>query len=1193
MTVDEFIGKWSKSGGNERANTQLFITDLCDLLELPRPDPTQTNVALNDYVFERHVTKTEIDGTTSNGWVDLYRRDRFILEAKQGSDADRAAVDAGHGDSLRDFFGQTAADRFKRGMAKRGTGQWAAAMQRAAGQAEGYAKALPADHGWPPILLVSDIGHCIDVYADFQRSGKGYAPFPDRRRFRIKLDDLRHEEVRDRLKALWTDPMSLDPAIEAANVTREVAGILADLAKRLEKEHEPEKVAGFLMRLLFTMFAEDIGFRDKKLLPEGKFTELLERQLANGPEHLPQQLSQLWKDMDKGGFSGALGLPVSKFNGYLFKDRTALPLTEGEIGVLIEAAKKNWSKVEPAIFGTLLERALNPKERAKLGAHYTPRAYVERLVGPTIMEPLRDDWLGARTAAMEAAESGDQAKAREIVEEFHGKLARTKVLDPACGTGNFLYVAMARMKELEGEVLELLEELGDRQYLAELSGHTITPHNFLGIEINERAVEIAQLVLWIGYIQWHFRVTAEGRMPVEPILDEIRTIEHRDALIEYDRKELERDERGQPVTRWDGETMKKHPVTGKDVPDETARVEVYRYVNPRAAKWPKADFIIGNPPFHGARTIRSNMPAGYIEAVRRAHSTVPENADIVMFWWDRAASSAARNRIRRFGFVSTNSIVQSFSRKVVKKHLEALDSVRLVAAIPDHPWVDEKDGAAVRIAMTVGERRARKEAQSRLLTVTDERKAPDEILFDESFGKISSDLRIGPRTTGAQALKSNRGLSSVGYQLTGQGFEISPAFVQGLSDKERSEFIFGLINASDVIRYEFSRKVVDACHVRSAPELMDASPLIYQQLLTHVKPERDVNSRRSVRENWWVFGEARNTFRPALEGLGRQMVTPITSKHRIFCSVSTNFRPDSTCVCFAFEDWFFAGVLSSRIHYVWSLTTGSSLEDRPRYTKAECFDPFPFPDPVAEPLKQRIRDAAEKLDGLRKQVLERHEDLTLTKLYNVLVALREAEAKGVVLSDKDRDIAERGCVSLIRQYHDEIDVAVAEAYGWGDLILPGTGRRTSEAGGGAGSTADSTPPSALRAATSPFRGGSDETILERLVALNKERAAEEAKGKVRWLRPEFQAPGYIAPKTQEALPMAEPVKVAEVLEWPSKLAEQVVAVTGVVEQAGRPVDAAGVARAFKGKRAASVLPVLDALAGMGRLRKLEGERFAA
>lgn len=254
MAVEQFIEEWRKSGGNERANTQTFINELCELIGVDKPRPTQAAVAANDYVYERHVVKTEIDGTTSNGWIDCYKKDCFVLEAKQGSDKDREAVDAKAGESLRDFFGQNAAERYKRGMAQRGSAQWAAAMQKAVGQAEGYAKAV-TDH-WPPFLLVTDVGYCIDVYADFSRSGKGYAPFPDRRGYRITLDDLRDDAARARLKAVWDHPLSLDPAAEAARVTREIAAHLATLAKRLEgREQNADRVAHFLMRLLFTMFA--------------------------------------------------------------------------------------------------------------------------------------------------------------------------------------------------------------------------------------------------------------------------------------------------------------------------------------------------------------------------------------------------------------------------------------------------------------------------------------------------------------------------------------------------------------------------------------------------------------------------------------------------------------------------------------------------------------------------------------------------------------------------------------------------------------------------------------------------------------------------------------------------------------------------------------------------------------------------
>ncbi|MBV1918030.1 MAG: class I SAM-dependent DNA methyltransferase, partial [Sphingomonadaceae bacterium] len=521
--VDAFIAAWRDTGGSELANTQSFINGLCALIGVPAPDGSRVDDNHNDYVFERRVFQDNGDGTESFGRVDCYKRHCFILEAKQGSAGDREAAKRGEDDL--DIFGQTADTRIKRGTARRGTPGWARAMLQAKGQAERYAKALPTAHGWPPILLVTDIGYCIDIYADFTGTGKAYAQFPNRASYRIMLEDLHGPEVRERLRLIWTNPKALDPSSRAARATREIADFLATISKRLESRgHNAESVSGFLMRLLFTMFAEDTGV----LLPKGSFSNLLKGQLDH-PEHLHHQLSALWEAMDKGEFSPALGIPVRQFNGYLFKTREALPLEREELEVLIEAAAKDWTEVEPAIFGTLLERALNPRERAKLGAHYTPRAYVERLVAPTIMEPLRNDWDGVRGAVESLIGADKIGQAREAVETFHRKLASTKVLDPACGTGNFLYVAMARMKELEGEVLELLEELGADQYVAEITGHTVTPENFLGIEINPRAAAIAQLVLWIGYLQWHFRVNGKERSPPEPILKDIRTIENRDA----------------------------------------------------------------------------------------------------------------------------------------------------------------------------------------------------------------------------------------------------------------------------------------------------------------------------------------------------------------------------------------------------------------------------------------------------------------------------------------------------------------------------------------------------------------------------------------------------------------------------------------------------------------------------------------
>ncbi len=600
--VEAFVERWRNSAASERANYGLFLIEFCEVLELPRPEPATGEPACDSYVFERPVTFYNPDGTTSPGFIDLYRHGCFVLETKQGCEAKQEA-------SLLEKSG-LAEVRRRRGHGIRGTEAWDAAMLRARGQAEQYATALPE---WPPFLVVVDVGYSIEIFSDFSGTGKHYAQFPDRNNFRILLAELASEEIRGRLQAIWLDPLSLDPSRHAAKATREIAERLALLGRSLEKDgHSAERVALFLMRSLFTMFAQNIG-----LLPQGSFRELL-RSLRGKAHTFAPMIHSLWATMDKGGFSPALGEDILRFNGGLFESTEAIPLSDEQLELLINAAEADWSAVEPAIFGTLLERALDERERARLGAHYTPRAYVERLVLPTIIEPLRTDWEAVKAAAVELADAGDKTGAIVQLRRFHETLANTTILDPACGTGNFLYVALEHLKRLEGEVLDLLAGLGETLTLEALAGHTVDPHQLRGIELNPRAVAITELVLWIGYLQWHFR-TRGNAMPAEPVLRNFGNIEHRDSLLVWRNEELIRGPDGRPLTRWDGRTKRPHPVTGEMVPDENARVEVVRLVGAESANWPQADFVIGNPPFIGGKDLRAVRGEGYTEALWRTY----------------------------------------------------------------------------------------------------------------------------------------------------------------------------------------------------------------------------------------------------------------------------------------------------------------------------------------------------------------------------------------------------------------------------------------------------------------------------------------------------------------------------------------------------------------------------------------------
>ncbi|MCP5288665.1 MAG: class I SAM-dependent DNA methyltransferase [Burkholderiaceae bacterium] len=742
--IDDFLTRWGGASGSERANYQLFVADLCRLLGTPLPEPAREDTRDNAYVFERRVSFAHGDGSTSAGFIDCYKRGAFVLEAK----------------------------KLRAGAHTKGFDD---ALMRARAQAEGYARALPAAEGRPPFLVVVDVGHVIELYAEFTRSGATYTPFPDARGHRIRLADLRQEAVRERLRLLWTDPMALDPSRASAKVTRQVSDQLARLARSLEAAgHRPEAVAAFLTRCLFSMFAEDVGLLPRDADGQGAFARLL-RQWRDQPDTLRQMLGILWADMDRGGFSAALADQVHRFNGKLFKgagtDGYVLPLTRAQIDDLLDAARANWREVEPAIFGTLLERALDPAERHDLGAHYTPRAYVERLVLPTVVEPLRAEWADAQAAALllsieagslEGKKRDDKlAEARAAVKAFHHRLCTVRVLDPACGSGNFLYVTLEHLKRLEGEVLDQLHALGESQSRLGFEGETVTPQQLLGIEVNERAAALAELVLWIGYLQWHIRSFGSASV-AEPIIHDYRNIECRDAVLAWDRQEPMRDEAGNLVTRWDGVTTKVHPVTGAQVPDDAAVVPQWRYVNPRAAEWPAADFIVGNPPFIGNKRMRESLGDGYVEALRGAWPAMPESADLVMYWWHHAAETVRAGTAQRFGLITTNSVTMIFNRRVIEAQQAAKPPLRIAFATPDHPWADGTGDANVRIAMTVG---TTDDEPGRLLRSVEESPSGQgefAVRFEERRGQIHADLKVGAAVSTAMLLRANRCHANLG-----------------------------------------------------------------------------------------------------------------------------------------------------------------------------------------------------------------------------------------------------------------------------------------------------------------------------------------------------------------------------------------------------------------------------------------------
>ena len=543
-----------------------------------------------------------------------------------------------------------------------------------------------------------------------------------------------------------------------------------------------------------------------------------------------------------------------------------------------------------------------------------------------------------------------------------------------------------------------------------------------------------------------------------------------------------------------------------------------------------------------------------------------ESADFVMYWWDRAAEllTLKGTRLKRFGFVTTNSLSQVFQRRVMERYLKGKKPVSLLMAIPDHPWTKAtRDAAAVRIAMTVA---ALGKHGGRLFEVTKEEGLDTDeptVELRETQGRINSDLTIGVDVNASKPLKANELICHDGVKLHGGGFIVTPAEAAHLGLGKRQgleQYIREYRNGRDLAQHLRGVMVIDLFGL-NAEEVRTGFPEVYQHILETVKPARDQNNRESYRVNWWVFGEPRRELRPALREISRFIATVDTARHRVFQFLGSGVICDDKCVIIASDDGYMLGVLTSKIHVLWSLRAGGWLGvgNDAVYTKSRTFDPFPFPD-ASNALKAKIRAGAEELDALRKQCQAENPRLTLTQIYNVLEKLRAGEP----LNEAEEAIKTKGLVLIVRELHDKLDSLVAQAYGWPESL-------------------------------------SDEEILARLVKLNAERAGEEKRGLIRWLRPDYQRPraGVVDAQAvaeegaQIAAPLVIEPKARKPL-FPTNDLERTAAVFAALMQAETPLDAETLAKTFRqgAKAQPTIARVLASLARLGHVHSSDGKTFA-
>ena len=579
-----------------RSASQSHFNDLCALLGVL--DPIAADPIGEWFAFEKGASKT----SGGEGWADVWRKGSFAWEYKgPRKDLDKA-------------FSQLL--------------QYSVALEN------------------PPLLIVSDMDR-IRIHTNWTNTVQEVHDFV--------LEDLIDGDKREKLKRAFVDPEHFKPTKTRQALTEETARDFAGLAQRLrDRGHEAHHVAHFVNQLVFCMFAEDVG-----LLPDDLFTKMLDlcrSDPTSFAEHAGTLFGAMAKQNGKVGFTR-----IDWFNGGLFQDDSALPVDRQDVEDLFNAAQRDWSQIDPSILGTLFERGLDPTKRSQLGAHYTDREKIMMIVKPVIIDPLEAEWAEALTSMTALIDSApkrtkekllspaEKRKAEKLTDEaakihsaFVERLVNFRVLDPACGSGNFLYVALRALKDIEHRANLDAEALGLPRGFPRVG-----PECVLGIELNPYAAELARVSVWIGEIQWMRRNGFDAAK--NPILRNLDTIECRDAVLNSDGMR---------------------------------------------AEWPVADAVVGNPPFLGNKKMMGELGEDYAVARRKAWSNVPGGVDLVCYWFAKAWDMMAAGALKRAGLVATNSLRSGGNRDVLRPIIEY---GRIFEAWSDEEWT--VDGAAVRVSL--------------------------------------------------------------------------------------------------------------------------------------------------------------------------------------------------------------------------------------------------------------------------------------------------------------------------------------------------------------------------------------------------------------------------------------------------------------------------------------------------------------
>ena len=914
--IAEFIQLCRASTLTERSGSQSHFIALCQLLGV-KP-PLEEDPRGEWFTFEKGAKKTG----GGDGWADVWRRHCFAWEYK-GKHKD---------------------------------------LQAALRQLQQYALALEN----PPLLIVSDM-ETMEIHTNFSNTVNVV--------HRLTLDDLADPEKWELLRRAFLEPERLQPSRTREAVTQTAATLLGGLAHQLrQRGHAPQPVAHFMTCLLFCLFAEDIG-----LLPDRLFSTLVEESRRT-PAEFPGLARDLFRAMHQGGRFGFAR--IAWFNGGLFDHDECLPLEQADLDTLHSATALDWSAIEPAIFGTLFERGLDPDKRSQLGAHYTDAASIHRLIGPVIREPLLAEWatLKAEIAGLLAAKKPKRTQAEQALQGFLERLRNFRVLDPACGSGNFLYLALRTLKDIEHQVMLEAETLGLQRGFP-----GVGPEAVMGLEINPYAAELARLTVWIGEIQW---MLGHGySLNDQPILKPLNTIECRDALL-------------------DG--------TGE-------------------ATWPAADAIVGNPPFLGDKKQLAELGNEYVEMMRQIYAgRVPGGADLVCYWFEKARAQMEAGQAQRAGLVATNSIRGGTNRKVLERIRE---TTTIFHAWSDEPWLNE--GAAVRVSLVgFGDGGAGGILNGQ----------PVAAIHADLTGRSLEVNGGGVDLTPASQLEENAGVAFIGAMKKGAfdiPGELARSWLSlpNPNGRPNSSVLRPWVNGLDVTRRPQDMWIVDfGVDMPEAVAALYEAPFEY--IIKHIKPQRALVRNDLERRRWWLHARPAPDLRKAIEDLPRFIVTARVAKHRLFAWLYPPVVCDGQIVVIARSDDTTFGILHSRFHELWALRLGTSLGPTPRYTPTTCFETFPFPSGLTpnipsseyanDPRAQAIAEAAGRLNEPRKNWLNPPQ--WVDRVPEIVPGYPD---RIISKPEHAAELKKRTLTNLYNQRpawlnyaHRVLDEAVATAYGW-------------------------------------------------------------------------------------------------------------------------------------------------------------------